>query len=139
MPATNAANRYFNVKNFAAGGTTFTTIASVSYQTGAREITDSGDNEFALSFAARGVSMTRVTINLKDPLQAEALRQLNNTDITFNGVTQQGGTANALITLSAFTGFADNGQAAHGALWGQSVSGICAKADGSNPVAVVET
>jgi hypothetical protein len=127
--------RFIHVKALTHGAVNHSTIQSVSIDKSYQEISDSGDDDGADTFLAKGKLSVTVSVELRDPVQADALVDRAASTLTFKGVPETGGTE-VTVTVLGVIFFRHGNRAVHNGVATQTVSGRAYKPDGTDPVTV---
>jgi hypothetical protein len=95
MPTT--PRRFFHIKTCTHGAVAVNTVQSITYRKGFTRLAGQGDNDLGDSFQAKVNLQISGTIVLQDPIQADALLDAAEADLTWNGETAAGGTEKTML------------------------------------------
>lgn len=119
MPTT--ARRFYHVKDCTHGAVVINTVQSISYRKNYTRLAGQGDSDLGDTFQAKVNLQVSGTITLQDPIQADALLDAAEADLSWKGVPQPGGTEK-VITAQNVQFFSLDETDAHNALDGISLA-----------------
>jgi hypothetical protein len=119
--------RYFNIANCTLGGTAVTTINTITTSSKTQRITSAGDADRSPTFQAKGMTDNDVSIEMEDPIQAEALEAAAAGDLVFEGLSDAD-SVRKRVTVKNFSVFGRDDKDAH-----NKVGTVSLKGNGYDP------